>query len=298
MVDTLVRINSILRINAVPSGCGLPVLFLLASKYVLCCLLLLPLLTVQASDDVFGQLIEMRQAANLFHQKRYKDSVEAFEPIYKDLQAQEPRNLKNISNVLNFLAQGKSFLGLHGETLELMKERLSIADQMFGEQSEEYSSVMAALAEARYRDGDTAGARKTILVAIEGLEANAAKDSDYLQLARINLEKYENGPFDNSDLPVDLSEFYSRCESIIPGENENSVSMKMGSFVELGIDYEPEDFWAAMFEIAAKGPDGTAREGNNYRRIFIPGTEEALRVEVCVVDQRSGIVINAENSLE
>lgn len=274
------------------------VLHSLLHKYALCFFLLLPLFPVQASDDVFGQLIEMRLAANLFHQKRYQDSVDAFEPIYRDLQAEDNRNLKNISNVLNFLAQGKSFLGQHAETLELMKERLSIAKQMFGEQSEEYSSVMAALAEARYRDGDTAGARKTILVAIEGLEKNAAEDSEYLKLARINLEKYENRQFDDADLPVDLSEFYSRCESIIPGENEDSVSMKMGSFVELGIDYHPEDFWAAMFEIAAMGPDGDAREGNNYRRIFIPGTEEVLRVEVCVVDQRSGIVINAENSLE
>lgn len=297
MVKNSFRDDEILRLNAVSLSSRLRLPFIIAGNFALCFLLLMSLSSVRASEAVFGQLVEMRQAANLFHQKRYQDSVDAFEPIYQDLKSQEHQNLHRISSVLNFLAQGKSFLGLHTETLDLMIERLVIAKQMFGEQSEEYSSVQAAVAEARYRSGDTEAARQTILQAIEGLKKHAAKDSEYMELALINLEKYSKGEFE-ADLPADLSEFYSRCESIIPGENENSVSMKMGAFLELGIDYQPEDFWAAMFEIAAMGPDGTAREGNNYRRIFIPSTDEAVRAEVCVVDQRSGIVISAENSLE
>ncbi len=272
--------------------------FLVVRNIALLCLLLAPVVSVDASEDVFAQLIEMRQAADLFHKKRYKDSVEAFDLIYQDLHAEDERDLNRLSTVLNFLAQGRSFLGQHAATLELMNERLSIAKEMFGEKSEEYSSILAAVAEAHFRNGDTETAKSVITLAIQGLEKNAQEDSDYLGLARINLEKYSNGNFDEASLPVDLSEFYSRCESIIPGESEDSVSLKMSSFLELGVDYQPQDFWAAMFEIAAMGPDGTAREGNNYRRIFIPGDAETVRADVCVVDQHSGIVVSAENSLE
>ena len=158
---------------------------------------------------------------------------------------------------------------------------------------------MAAVAEARYRAGDLEGASETVAAAIDGLTKHADKDSEYLELAQKNREKYGNGgAFSDSNLPVDLSEFYTRCESIIPGEDEDSVTMKMGAFSELGVDYKPEGFWAAMFEIAVMGPDGDAREGKNYRRIFLPSADESLRQELCVVDQRSGIVTSAEDSLE
>ncbi len=251
-----------------------------------------------AAYDVFEQLVEMRHGANLFHQQRYQDAVDVFDPIYQELISAKTRDLQRLSTVLNFLAQSKSFLGENKETLELMQHRLSIASELYGEQSEEYFSVLAAVAEARYRYGDVVGARETVSNAIDGLGVSANKDSEYLELAQQNLAKYTSGQFSSSELPVDLSQFYTRCESIVPGESEDSVSLKMGGFAELGVDYKPEGFWAAMFEIAVMGPDGDAREGDNFRRIFLPGTDEALRQEICVVDQRSGVVTSAEDSLE
>lgn len=263
-----------------------------------CILSVLTVQTALASSDIIELLVEMRLGAKLYHQQRYQDAVDIFEPIYQELNSAETPNLHHLSKVLNFLAQSKSFLGEHEETLGLMEQRLSIARKLHGEHSEEYASVLAAVAEARYRNGDVAGARETVTKAIAGLHERANADSEYLQLAQQNFEKYASGKFSNSELPADLSQFYTRCESIVPGESEDSVSVKMGSFAELGVDYQPEGFWAAMFEIAVMGPDGDAREGDKFRRIFLPGTEEALRQEVCVVDQRSGVVTSAEDSLE
>jgi len=253
--------------------------------------------STQARADVFKQLTEIRHGAKLFHQDRYQDTVDVFEPIFESLSAEEPRDLHRTLTVVNFLAQSHSFLGNDVRALVLMQERVSVARELHGENSSEFAATLAGLAEAYYRSGDVQKAKRYVDEAISGLSVHD-EEGEYLELAKQNLKKYSKGPFDDSQLPTDLSNFYSRCESIKPGDNEFSVDRAMTQFVELDVDYKPEGFWGAMFEVAAQGPDGKARQGDNYRRIFLPSTNEELHQELCVVDQRSGVVVNADNSLD
>lgn len=262
-----------------------------------CLLILLFHAAPAAVADVFKQLVDMRHGADLFHQNRYQNSLEVFEPIYASLQQSGSGDLHRLLTVLNFLAQSKSFLGEHDDALSLMQKRLLVAEKLHGRDSPEYSAGLAGVAEAEYRSGNIEPAIATAHLAIDGLK-RLDPESEYLKLAHTNVDKYRSGPFDPLTLPLDLSKFYSRCESIKPGDNEFTVDRAMTEFIELDVDYKPEGFWGAMFEIASQGPDGQARKGENHRRIFLPASDESVRQEICVVDQRSGTVVNAENSLE
>jgi len=257
--------------------------------------------TAQAANtervDVFAQLIEMRRGATLFHEKRYSDAEQVFEKIYLDLQQTDSADLERISTVLNFLAQSKSFTGKNNEALVLLKERLNTDEKIYGIDAPATAPSRVGLAEAYYRIDQSEKALELTRQAIIGLESLGDEHAQHLTLAQNNLKRYTK-KFDASNLPHDLSDFYTHCESIIAGDNEFAVGAKMQSFLELDVDFKPEGFWGAMFEIAASGRDGKARSGQNYRRIFLPGPEESLRNDLCVVDQKSGEVVSADNSLE
>jgi len=261
-----------------------------------------PFFTAQADDtqrvDVFSQLIEMRKGANLFHEKRYSDAEEVFDKIYLDLQRSDSNDLDRLSTVLNFLAQSKSFTGKNNEALVLLKERLRVEEKIYGPENPATAPSKLGLAEAYFRNDQNWKALELTQVAIVGLELLGDEEAEHLALAQKNLKRYAEQEFDASNLPHDLSEFYTHCESIIAGDNEYAVDAKMQNFVELDVDFKPEGFWGTMFEIAASGRDGKARSGSNYRRIFLPGPEESLRNDICVVDQKSGEVVSADNSLE
>ena len=258
--------------------------------------------TAQADDservDVFSQLIEMRKGADLFHEKRYSDAEQVFDRVYLDLQSSDSNDLERLSTVLNFLAQSKSFTGKNNEALVLLKERLKVEEKIYGPESPATAPSKLGLAEAYFRNDQSWKALELTQDAIVGLEILGEEEAEHLALAQNNLKRYAEQDFDASNLPHDLSEFYTHCESIIAGDNEYAVDTKMQSFVELDVDFKPEGFWATMFEIAASGRDGKARSGSNYRRIFLPGSDESLRNDLCVVDQKSGEVVSADNSLE
>ena len=258
--------------------------------------------TAQADDservDVFSQLIEMRKGADLFHEKRYSDAEQVFEKVYLDLQSSDSNDLERLSTVLNFLAQSKSFTGKNNEALVLLKERLKVEQQIYGPESPATAPSKLGLAEAYFRNDQSWKALELTQDAIVGLDILGEEEAEHLALAQNNLKRYAEQDFDASNLPHDLSEFYTHCESIIAGDNEYAVDTKMQSFVEVDVDFKPEGFWATMFEIAASGRDGKARSGSNYRRIFLPGSDESLRNDLCVVDQKSGEVVSADNSLE
>ena len=258
--------------------------------------------TVQAADservDVFSQLMEMRKGANFFHEKRYSDAEQVFDKIYLDLQGSDSNDLKRLSTVLNFLAQSKSFTGKNNEALVLLKERLKVEEKIYGPGNPATAPSKLGLAEAYFRNDQSWKALELTQAAIVGLELLGDEEAEHLALAQNNLERYAAQEFDASNLPHDLSEFYTHCESIIAGDNEFAVDTKMQNFLELDVDFKPEGFWGSMFEIAASGRDGKARSGSNYRRIFLPGSDESLRNDLCVVDQKSGEVVSADNSLE
>ena len=250
------------------------------------------------ADDIFKQLIDMRHGAALFHKARFSDAEEFFEQLYLVQKDEQPVKLHRFSTTLNFLAQSKSFLGKSEEALKLMQERLAVARKIYGDTSPELGPFQSGLAEAYFRNYMSEDALTLLPIAIANMEKLGDEHAQHLALAAANVERYKTTTYDPTNLPVDLSEFYSFCESIIRGDTEFAVDKKMDKFVEFNVDFNPTGYWATLFEIAANGRDGNARSGENHRRIFLPTQDESMRKEVCVVDQQSGVVISADNDLE
>jgi len=250
------------------------------------------------AEDIFKQLIDMRHGAALFHKARFSDAEVFFEQLYVLQKDEQPLKLHRFSTTLNFLAQSKSFLGKNEEALQLMQERLAVAEKIFGSTSPELGPFQSGLAEAYFRNYMTDDALALLPSAIANMQKLGSEHAQHLALAVANMERYQTTTYDPTNLPVDLSEFYSFCESIIRGDSEFAVDKKMDKFVELNVDFNPTGYWETLFEIAANGRDGNARSGENYRRIFLPAQDESMRKEVCVVDQQSGVVISADNDLE
>ena len=248
--------------------------------------------------DAFHEMMEMRYAAELFHDRRFADAEVVFERLYEQMEKDESSDLHRLSTLVNFLAQTKSFQGKNAEAFVLQQYRLQIATQIFGESSPELGPVLSGLAEAHFGLGNQEFAVKHAAAALAGLQRLGSEHEQHVELVSANIDRYKVGSYDPDDLPDDLSQFYSRCESILAGDSEFSVDSKMGQFVELDVDFNPTGMWGALFSIAAKGRDGEARSGDNHRRIFLPSSDESMHSEVCVVDQRSGVVTSADNSLE
>lgn len=250
----------------------------------------------QAAD--FELLVNLRQGAQMYHKKRFADAEVLFDKVYRSLKNDPDRDEERYTQLLDFLAQSKSLQGKNAVVVPLMEERLAISTKIHGEGSDKLSPMLAGIAEAYYRDDQRDNAIATVKMAIDGLK-RLEDSSDYLKLAENNLERYVGGPFTEDELPMDLSEFYTHCESIERGDLPSVVSSKMSGFSEVGVDYKPEGFWASMFTVATLGRDGSARTGNKYRRIFIPASDrEEVRADVCVVDQLSGIVVSADNTVD
>ncbi len=240
----------------------------------------------------------MRYGANLFHAKRFADAEAVFERLYEQISEKEIDDLHRLSTLVNFLAQTKSFQGKNSEAIVLQHRRLEISQRIYGKSSPELGPVLSGLAEVYFRLGNRELAIANATAALAGLQRLGSEHENHVELVSENLTRYKDGHFDQDNLPEDLSEFYSQCESILAGDNEFAVDSKMGQFVELDVDFNPDGMWGALFSIAAKGRDGEARSGNNHRRIFLPSADESMHSEVCVVDQRSGVVTSADNSLE
>lgn len=254
--------------------------------------------TYVIADDIFKQLIDMRHGAELFHKGRFSDAEVFFEELYALQKDEEPIKLVRLSTTINFLAQSKSFIGKSEEALQLMSERLVIAEKIYGKTSPELGPFQSGLAEAYFRNFRADDALEMVKLAVDSMAKLGEEHAQHLALATANIERYQTTTYDPTNLPADLSEFYNFCESIISGDTEFAVDKKMDKFVELNVDFNPTGYWGSLFEIAANGRDGDARSGENYRRIFLPTQDESMRSDVCVVDQKSGVVISADNDLE
>ena len=261
-------------------------------------LLFAVLLAGQASADTIRALVDLRTAKALFEQNRFSDADRLLKEVYTTLHPTANLDPERFIQVLDLVGQTKSSLGQHAEVVILMQERLQLAMFHYGDDSDEMAPAMAGLAEAFYRAGDN---RRAIQFANEArfrfVAAGSAPD-DYLELVENNLNKYRLRRFENAELPVDLSEFYTRCEAIRRGSLPSDVDMIMERFVEVGVDFHPDGFWGQMYQIAAMGPKGNLRSGAKYRRLFLPAADDATRTNLCVVDQTNGRVVSAESTID
>lgn len=241
-------------------------------------------------ERAIDQILAIRNAISLFEANRFRDAAAAFEPIQTSLLGEistgRRQALDNYLVVSDYYAQALSQQGVVDGVTQIMLARHGWVSRLYDEHGYVYASSLSRLAEASYRGGD-----KTLAIA-QGKQALGIflklhpVPVDAVRLMKSNLVQYQFAQFDTSMLPMDLSEFYTRCESL-PSLALSQVDSVMAGFVEVGVDYRPEGDWRAYYaglrQRAQSGPEG-------HVRLFIPASAEAAREEVCAVEVPAPII--------
>lgn len=271
-------------------------------RYLLYLLLLLTT-PVLAQDNVFEQLLQIRQAERYLTADRFRDAERTIEPVYHALQKQPFQRPDRYIKVIEMLATSRSQQGNQDAVVDLLLEQHRMIARFYHEHGAAYAASLARLAEAHYRDGQKYNAIEFVQRALAiYLRLNPAP-VETVKTLRGNLVQYRLAPFSAAYLPLDLSEFYSRCEQLQHNAATTQVSVLMQNFVEVGVDYEPSGSWIRYFELlkttaSAVAGGSETESGTERRRIFLPDASVWQRDELCLVDVRDGVVINALTETE
>ncbi|MBX2825986.1 MAG: hypothetical protein KTR33_14735 [Gammaproteobacteria bacterium] len=277
-------------------------------RYLLYLLLLLATPAL-AQDNVFEQLLQIRQAERYLTADRFRDAERTIEPVYHALQKQPFENPDRYIKVVEMLATSRSQQGHQDSVVDLLLEQHRMIARYYHEHGAAYAASLARLAEAHYRDGQKYNAIEFVERALAiYLRLNPAP-VETVKTLRGNLVQYRLAPFSLAFVPPDLSEFYSRCEQLQQSAANTEVTLLMQDFVEVGVDYEPSGSWIPYFEllktaetaVAGNLPGNASPEmetASKRRRIFLPDASVWQRDELCLVDVRDGNVINAMTETE
>ena len=82
---------------------------------------------------------------------------------------EQPVKLVRLSTTINFLAQSKSFIGKSEEALQLMSERLVVAEKIYGKTSPELGPFQSGLAEAYFRNFRADDALEMVKLAVDSM---------------------------------------------------------------------------------------------------------------------------------
>ncbi|MBX2882409.1 MAG: tetratricopeptide repeat protein [Granulosicoccus sp.] len=265
---------------------------------ILLLLYFIPILAqAEIREDTFDLPLKIHQAERYLENQRFRDADYLLSAVYDTMnQVQEPRTDRFI-RVLEKLAQSRSQQGKHETVLPLLQQQHQLIADNFSDHSYVYASSLSRLAEAHYREG---AAEKAIEIAQKALAIYRKLrpiPADAVKLLRSNLAQYQIAPFSAAFLPLDLSEFYTRCEQLADPAFAVRAEEYMLGFVEVGVDFEPVGPWKKIFH-ALKYGDVEQFEGDAERRLFVPDQSISMLDEICIVEESSGVVVNALSVIE
>lgn len=251
----------------------------------------------EVRSPTFSVPLKIRQANIYLENQRFRDADRLLTSIYASTINTSQERPDRARTVLEMLAQSRSQQGLHETAYALQHQLHQLIAANFSDQGYVYAGSLSRLAEARYREGNVDQAIELAQQAIEIFRALRPVPAESLRVARTNLAQYQIAPFSSAFLPLDLSDFYTRCEQLADPTFASSVDEIMHGYVEVGVDFEPIGPWKIYFN-SLKYPSVEKYEGNAERRIYIPKQSNSMMDEVCVIEESDGIVINAMSIID
>ena len=256
--------------------------------------------------DTFDLPLRVREARELFDARRYRDAEQALTQIREQFQPLKPSQLDSYLGVLDYLARSISQQGRTENVRALLEERHVLIAQHYDKRGFVFANSMGRLAEALYREGNRTRAINFADYAISLYQRLSPVPSEAIELAQSNRLQYKVSRFSTAMLPMDLSDFYTRCEKLASSATESSGKL-MSGYVEVGVDYRPTGEWADYFDVLlSQHQEKTGQSGAH--RIFIPHSSEQMRGDLCFVPDRQvpskpaaendGVLISAESELD
>jgi len=264
-------------------------------------LTLLSVLAIPALSQTFDLPLRLRYAIELFDARRYQNAELVLNAIYKEYQPTQTHHFDSYLSLLDYLARSISQQGRTDRVRQLLQERHVLIARHYDTRGYEFANSMSRLAEALYREGDRQLAISFTDHALKLYRDLNPKPIDAIDLADTNRLQYKVAQFSTSMLPMDLSDFYTRCEQMSEHPSGTlagqPVEQVFADYVEVGVDYLPAGSWSDYFDIIAVQQREKLDETARFR-MFIPATVETLRDELCIVMANNKRMVSAESALD
>lgn len=265
-------------------------------------LIVLPILllcAITSYADTFDLPLRLHHGKQLFDARRYRDAELVLEQVRADYQPVNKQALDSYLTVLDFLARSISQQGKIERVRDLLQERHILIARHHDTRGYVYANSMSRLAEAYYREGNRQRAMNFADHALSLYHKLNPAPNKAIELVSKNKAQYKINAFSTSMLPMDLSDFYTRCEQLKSSTtlSHEVVNAIFSDYVEVGVDYSPRGAWADFFDTVTA--QQKVKYGNKAEfRFFIPHRAEPMRDELCIIADSNPTVTSAESTLD
>ena len=209
------------------------------SKHSFLLITLTTLLSFSSTVNAFGNVNDqLDDSIDLYDHQRFKDAATLLLDLVK---AKEFRRLDATEKTLaldhlifSLIDQGKARDAMH-----YTKPLLQNAKSAFGKHSEQYVDALLTKALVQYRAGKSSDAIRSAQEMASVLERLGDEYAADLSNARLIPGKIRKREWNKKFLPKDLSDFYTTCEAIQPGDKLPGVSRSMHEYMLVGRDFRP-----------------------------------------------------------
>lgn len=254
---------------------------------------LLPTVSIAVSTD---PTVQLDYGLDLYDDQRYKNTETA---LINLVNSSSFRRLDNSQKALAYshIAYSKLNRGKEKQSLPYIEKALVVTKREFGERSLPYVNHLRTKALAFYWSNNRRKAVRTgesILKIIERMDGDYRDEQAEIrymiaQMRKVNLEEDE--------IPKDLSDFYTACESINSTRYLAKVDSIMHKYTLIGKDFKPDYKQSRFFKNTYLQH---ARESSTERRsriIYVPDAEHLKDWCVVYPDKKfvSRVVISASD---
>lgn len=180
------------------------------------------------------------------------------------------------------------------EALRHSKALLQHAKNGFGKNSEQYVNALFTKTLTQYRAGKSTNAIRTAEQMAYILERLGDEYRSDLSNARLIPSQIRKKDWNKKDLPMDLSDFYTTCEAINPGDMMPEVSRSLHEYEQVGKDYHPKGRLKEKFKTTYIKHARESSSDRAKRMIYIP--DEDHLEHWCVIYPDGGQVDRAVTS--
>ena len=223
---------------------------------------------------------------DLYEDSRYQNAETA---LLELLKSSAFRRLDRSQQALAYahIAYSKIKRGEEKASISYIDKALAQAKREFGKQSLPYLDHLRTKAIALYWSGDRRNAFRTVedvLAILERMEGDYRDEKGRIKLLEGDMRKSN---LDENELPLDLSDFYTACESIDDNQYLAKAGMVMKDYKLIGKDIKPDYKKSQYFKNTYLKHARESSKDRKNRMIYVPDKDHLDEWCVIYPDKKS-----------
>ena len=209
---------------------------------------------------------------DLFDDRRYKNAETALLELASS-SAFRRLDFSQRSLAYAHIAYSKINRGKERESLAYIDKALALTEREFGERSLLYLDHLKTKAKALYwadKRRDAVRTGRTMLKILERMGEDYRDEHAQVRSFVALMQKVE---LEEGELPVDLSDFYTDCESIEELDYLTKAHSRMNEHLLVGSDYKPSRKQAQFFKNTYLKNVRESSNDRKTRQIYVPDTQ-------------------------